>query len=482
MSGDATGGIPPAGCPHTGAVLLGGGAMAEDPHALYAGLRAEHGPVAPVELEPGVEAWLLLGYQELLTVARDEERFSKDSRRWRALVEGRVAPDSRLLPMMGWRPTVLYADGDAHIRLRGAVADTLNRVDQQALRLLVQRVAAELIDEWCETGRADLLADYARRLPLRVFTRLLGVPDSDGPRLIDAITHFVDSSDESHRAGKQFEALLTELLAHKKADPGEDLASWLLHHPARLTDAEVLHHLVVILVAGNETTINWTANTLRLVLTDDRFRTSLSRGRFTVSDALEEVLWRDPPTQNFPGRWAVRDTLLGGRRIRAGDALIFGLAAANADPAVRPADPSRTIGNRSHLAWGAGRHSCPAQSPARGIVHSAVETVLRLLPDIRLAVDADALTWRPSPWSRALTALPAVFTPTAQGPDDPRTDPRLVTLRRTQPEGTSSWTPNPAALSASAPSAGTSTRTTPGSGTPPRRLGWNSLARFRRGR
>ena len=482
MSGENPGVIPPAGCPHADAVLLGGAAVADDPHGLYARLRAEHGPVAPIELEPGVEAWLLLGYQELLTVARDEERFHKDSRRWRALVEGRVAPDSRLLPMMGWRPTVLYADGDAHIRLRGAVADTLNRIDQQGLRLLVQRNSAELIDEWCESGRVDLMADYARHLPLRVFTRLLGVPDSDGPRLIDAITHFVDSSDESHRAGKEFEAVLAALLARKKAEPGEDLASWLLQHPARLTDAEVLHHLVIILVAGNETTINWTANTLRLVLTDDRFRTSLTGGRFTVSDALEEVLWRDPPTQNFPGRWAIRDTLLGGRRIRAGDALIFGLAAANADPAVRPADASRTIGNRSHVAWGAGRHSCPAQSPARIIAHSAVETVLRLLPDIRLATDADALTWRPSPWSRALTALPASFTPTAPGPEtDPRTDPRLVAPRRTQPEGTS-WTPTPAAPSASAPSAGTSTRTTPHSGTRQQRPRWNSLARFLPGR
>lgn len=482
MRRDDFGVIAPAGCPRTGALLLNGAAVADDPHGLYARLRAEHGPVAPIELEPGVEAWLLLGYQELLTVARDEERFSKDSRRWRALTEGRVASDSALLPMMGWRPTLLYADGEEHIRLRGAVADTLDRIDQQGLRLLVQRDSAELIDEWCESGRADLLSDYARHLPLRVFTRLLGVPDSAGPRLIDAITHFVDSSDESVRAGREFEAILADLLARKKARPGEDLASWLLGHPARLTDAEVLHHLVVILVAGNETTINWTANTLRLVLTDDRFRTSLSGGRFTISDALEEVLWRDPPTQNFPGRWATRDTLLGGRRIRAGDALVFGLAAANADPAVRPSDTSRTIGNRSHLAWGAGRHSCPAQAPARIIAHSAVETVLRLLPDIRLAADASTLTWRPSPWSRALTALPAVFTPTVPGPEaDPRSGPRLVAPRRNHPEGTT-WTPNPAAHSASAPSAGTSTRTTPHSGTPPQRPWWSSLARFLPGR
>lgn len=482
MNGDPLTGISSAGCPASRSILLNGAAVADDPHGLYARLRAEHGPVAPVELEPGVEAWLILGYQELLTVARDEERFSKDSRRWRALTEGRVPPNSALLPMMGWRPTLLYADGDTHVRLRGAVSEALDRIDQQGLRTLVQRNATELIEQWCETGRADLVSEYARHLPPRVFTRLLGVPDSTGPRLIDAIALFVASGKDSVRAGKEFEAVLTDLVRRKKTEPGEDLASWLLSHPAGLTDAEVLHHLVVILVAGNETTLNWTANTLRLILTDDRFRNSMHGGSFTVSDALEEVLWRDPPTQNFPGRWATRDTLLAGRRIRAGDALIFGLAAANADPAVRPADTARTLGNRSHLAWGAGRHSCPAQSPARIIAHSAVETVLRLLPDIALDADPAELTWRPSPWSRALTALPVHFTPTEPGPERPARDtPRLVTPRRSHREG-APWTATPARPSASARSAATSTRTTPGSATPPPRRWWSFLTGFWPGR
>ncbi|WP_233289076.1 cytochrome P450 [Kitasatospora sp. MBT63] len=466
---------PPPGCPaHRAggppapAAQLYGAAVADDPHGLYARLREQHGPVAPIELEPGVEAWLVLGYAELLELTRNEKLFSKDSRRWRVPAEGRLKPDSRLLPMTAWRPTLLNLDGGEHQRLRGAVAQTLGRIDHRQLRETTETAANSLIDSWGPDGTADLIAQYARRLPLLVFTQLLGLPAEMGPHLIELISHFVDSSEKSVRANAEFQAILTDLVRRSRAEPGADLTSWLLAHQAGLSDEEALHHLVVILVAGNETTINWTGNTLRLLLTDRRFRSTLAGGRLTVADALEEVLWRDPPTQNFPGRWATGDTVLGGQYISAGDMLVLGLAGANADPAVHAASDG-IAGNRAHLAWGAGRHVCPAQHPARLIVETALETLLHRLPDLQLAVPANELAWRQSPWSRALVSLPVLYSaftpPRAPAPERPP------------------WTPPTLSPpSDSTPSDGTSTERTAGSGRLALRSWWNSLAGWWSGR
>ena len=107
---------------------------------------------------------------------------------------------------------------------------------------------------------------------------------------------------------------------------------------------------------------------------------------------------------NQPTRWALPDTVVGGQRIATGDALILGLAAANHDPWVG-ADDRADTGNRAHLAFGIGLHACPAERVSRLITRTAVETVLHRLPDIRLAVPADEIPLRPSPWTRGPAEL-----------------------------------------------------------------------------
>lgn len=157
----------------------------------------------------------------------------------------------------------------------------------------------------------------------------------------------------------------------------------------------------------------WIAQTLRLMLTDPRFAGRVRGGRLGVDDALDEVLWRDPPQANLPARFALRDVELAGQPVAEGDALILGLAAANADPRVHSDDLWNEIGNRSHLSWSAGPHACPAHVPARIIAKSAVESALHLLPDIRLAIPADEIVLIPSPWNRCPASLPVTFTPTS---------------------------------------------------------------------
>ena len=91
-------------------------AMSPNPAEDYAQLRAQYGQVARVALEPGVKAWLVLGYTENLAVLRDERLFSRDGRYWRLVQDGTVRPDSPLGPMMFYRPNVVGADGIEHRR------------------------------------------------------------------------------------------------------------------------------------------------------------------------------------------------------------------------------------------------------------------------------------------------------------------------------------------------------------------------------
>ncbi|SDM03743.1 cytochrome P450 [Streptomyces wuyuanensis] len=396
--------------------------------ALYEELRRNHGPVAPVAVAPGIEAWLVLGHRELLRLARDEQDFSHDPRRWSLLREGRVPPDSPILPFVGWRPALLFADGQQHRRMRAAVSDALAGINGHELRRGVRSAAEELIASFAERRKADLVLQYARSLPLQVITGLLGLDERTGGRLVHAISGLVATTVDSGRASRRINAILLALIEEKRSRPGDDITSALLHHPARLTDEEVLHNLVVMFVAGHQTTVNWIATTLRVLLCDPAFRSSLTGGHLTVDDALDLVLWRFPPTQNFPARYATRDLRFGGQSIRAGDMLILGLAAANADPAVLPPGGPVT-GNRSHLAFGAGPHTCPAQDPARLITRTAVDTVRHRLPDLELAVEESELTWVSSPWSKGLAALPVRFT----DPQLPRAPEPGAPARTTRP-------------------------------------------------
>ncbi|MFK4145176.1 cytochrome P450 [Streptomyces sp. NPDC004065] len=387
---------------------LYGAGFAADPAAAYRRLR-EHGPIAPVELAPGVRASLVVGYEAALHVLRGTGTFSKDPRRWRELAAGAVPADSPVVPMMMYRPNALWTDGAEHRRLRGAITDSLARVSPATLRGYVETCADTLIDRVAPAGRADLLGDYARVLPLLVFNRLFGCPADYGDRLVEGMSGIFDGVD-AEKANGLLATTLLDLVALKRERPGHDVTSWLMAHPAELTDEEMVHTLVLLMGAGTEPQQNLIANALRLLLADDRFGGSLSRGSLPVEDALDEVLWTDPPMANYAVHYPVHDVVYEGVSLREGCPVVVSLAAANTDPALAA---DRRTGNRAHLAWSAGPHNCPAQGPARLIAATAVEKLLDRLPETELAVPAEELAWRPGPFHRALVALPVEFPPAA---------------------------------------------------------------------
>nr|WP_202549029.1 cytochrome P450 [Streptomyces sp. SID8352] len=386
----------------------------QTPSELYRDLRARHGTVAPVLLDGGIPAWLVLGYTEVSYVTGHDELFARDSRRWNQWDS--IPADWPLLPYVGHQPSVLFAEGEEHRRRAGVITRALAVVDQFELARDCRHLADRLIAAFAGSGQAELMGDYAHALPMRAAVRICGMPHggADTRQLVDDLRISLDAADGDDpvaaytRVGERIHRLVRE----KRERPGPDVTSRMLTHPAGLTDEEIVQDLISVIAAAQQPTANWIGNTLRLLLTDERFALNVSGGRLSVGEALNEVLWLDTPTQNFIGRWAVHDTQLGGRQIRAGDCLVLGLAAANTDPQIWP-EAHVGAENSSHLSFSNGEHRCPYPAPllADVIARTAVETLLERLPDLVLAVEPGELTWRPSIWMRGLAALPARFTP-----------------------------------------------------------------------
>jgi len=361
----------PARCPMHGADF------AADPQGIYDKLRA-HGPAAPVELAPGVDATLVVQHEMALRVLQNTTLFARDSRRWAALNEGRISLDSPVLPMMAYRPNVLFTDGAVHLRLRKAVTESLAKLNISRIRRDVEPIADYLIDQFSERGRADLLNDYAKLIPLLLFNKMFGCPADIGDRLNTGMSAMFDGQDDAIKGIEIVATCLQELITLKRREPGDDVTSWLIQHSAGLNDEELRDQLIVLMGAGLEPQRNLIASSLLLLLSDN----PSERGSgMLVEEAIDHVLWNNPPIANYATHYPMQDVDLGGVPVDANTPIVISFAAANSDPALV-------------------------------ITLTAIEKVLNALPDLTLAVPQDSLMWRPGPFHRALATLPVRFSPT----------------------------------------------------------------------
>jgi cytochrome P450 len=377
--------------------------FANDPHRAYAAMRDRHGALVPIELAPGVPATLVIGYAAALRILNDPERFPADPRNW----QNSIPADSPVRPMMEWNPTVLRSSGELHQRYRRAHVYALDGIDLYKLRQDVERIAIPLINLFCESGKADLVTQYAFPLVFEVLNRMVGCTPELGQRVADGVAALFEGIDAEWGMKHLAEALL-ELIVEKRACPGDDVASRLVHHSARLDDEEALFNLSTIYGAGVEPQQNLIVNTLLLMMTDERFGGSMLGGSLATRDALDEVLFNDPPLANFCTTYPRQPVLVEDTWLPADQPVLISLAACNNDPAIRGGE---FAGNRSHLAWSIGPHACPARSPAYVVVEAAIDLLLDALPELELAVPVEELVWRPGPFHRALAALPVVFPP-----------------------------------------------------------------------
>ncbi|MFI7292460.1 cytochrome P450 [Streptomyces sp. NPDC050121] len=448
---------PPPGCPaHNrgpGGLARLYGAGAEDLNELFERLRDEHGPVAPVLIHDDLPMWMVLGHAENLHMVRSPSQFSKDSRIWLPLVQGKVRPDHPLMPHIAWQPMAAHAEGDEHKRLRGAVTAAMATIDDRSVRRYINRSSQRLVNRFCEEGRAELVGQFVEHLPMAVMCHVLGMPDEYNDRMVQCARDALKGSETAIASHEYVMGALTRLTARRRARPEEDFASHLISDPANLTDEEVREHLRLVLFAAYEATVNLLSNVLRMVLTDPRFLARLNGGQMTVAEAVEQSLWDEPPFSTIFAYFAKQDTELGGQRIRRGDGLFFAPAPGNVDPRVRPDLSANMQGNRSHLAFGSGPHECPGQDIGRAIADVGVDALLMRLPDLQLDCDEDELRWTMSIASRHLVELPVRFGPKDQQdvkrkPSHAPSHAPIPPQRMTRPVSTE---PQPAPAQAAAP-------------------------------
>ncbi|MGP3939106.1 MULTISPECIES: cytochrome P450 [Streptomyces] len=405
---------PPPGCPAHAARLYGPD-FRRRPAETYQRIRHESGQVAPVLLEGDIDAWFVLGYRETRQVLSDVETFGRDPRRWNGWDS--VPPDWPLLPWVAYSPMMTFTEGEEHRQRATAVGEALATIDPFVLRGHCERFADQLIDKFAASGKADLVYDYIYSVPTLATAELFGLSDEEAglEALAGGLTVSFLSNEEAIAGQQHVAAYVAELVKAKRDAPGPDLTSQFILNTPDLTEEQQTADLMVLMAAALPLTSYWIGNTLRLMLTDERFAMTLSGNRRSIGEAMNEVLWADSPLQNLIGRYATRDTALGGRRIRTGDLVVLGLAAANADPLLWPDTPVGHGGNHAHVSFSGGDYGCPAGGPetARIIAETAIEVLLDRVPDLTLAVAPEELRWVDSFWYRCLESLPVTFSPTA---------------------------------------------------------------------
>ncbi|WP_227983781.1 cytochrome P450 [Nocardia spumae] len=384
-------------------ILLDTAEFAADPHGTYREMRRRYGSLVPIELSPGVPATLVIGYHTALRILNDPEHFPADPRSW----QDSVPEDCPVRPMMQWYPNALRNSGNTHLRYRQAYTAAVDGIDLHALHTTVEKIAVPLINGFCESGSADLVSQYAFPLVFEALNRMVGCSAELGQRVATGMAALFDTVNAAWGMEHLSQALM-ELIHLRRAEPGDDVTSRLAHHPANLSDEEMLYNLISFYGAGIEPQQNLIANTLLLMISDDRFGGGMLGGSLSTRDALDEVLFKDPPMANFSISYPRQPILIDNAWLPAHQPVVISLAACNNDPVIAGGD--RT-GNRSHLAWSAGPHACPARSVAYLVVQDAIDQLLDALPELRLAVEPSELSWRPGPFHRAMAALPVVFPP-----------------------------------------------------------------------
>ncbi|WP_181449323.1 cytochrome P450 [Nonomuraea aridisoli] len=402
---------------------LYGAEYARDPQAIYAELRRRHGAVAPVEIAPGIEAHLVIGYRAAVDVLTNVGGvWSKNPSAWQSRLPD--TPEAAgVIAMLGHRPNALFSDGAEHARYRKAISDCFQQVQPHKLRQMVIEVSDSLISRFAAKGEADLVSDFARLIPARIFNLLFGRPDSDSAGLTQALSDMMEADGETGARGSDaFSRYIGELIQAKYAERGDDLTSWFIDHPAALQPDELAQTIVLVVAASYEPTANLIANTVSRMVSDDRYYSSLTNGALSTYDALMEALRAEPAMSNY-GPYFVRQPVhFHGTWIQPAELVLVSYSAANTEPAMVP-DELRSDGG-AYLGFGAGPHRCPASDPAVLIAMTAIERLTSHLCDLELTVPREELLWRPGPFHRALAHLPVRFTPIR--PDQPGDTPWAV--------------------------------------------------------
>lgn len=377
-----------------------------DIQAEMARLRAR-GPATLVELPGGVVAWAITG-PDLLRRLLTDSRVSKDAHQhWPDFVNGDIPAD---WPLYLWVSVhnMFTAYGADHTRLRRLVAPAFTARRTRAMRSRIEAITQDLLDDLAATPRGqtvDLRDRYAYPLPIGVICELMGVPDDARPalrRTVDGVFNTSLTPEQAEANNRELYGIMIDLVAGKRAHPGEDLTSFLIaagdEDGSTLTDAEIVDTCLLVISAGHETTVNLLDQAVLAMLTRPEQLAHLRAGRATWTDVVEETLRAESPVAHVPLRYAVEDIDLGeaggGVVIRQGEAILASYGAAGRDPAVHPQDTDgfdATRARKDHLAFGYGAHLCLGAPLARLEAEIALPMLFDRFPDLALAVPVEDL-------------------------------------------------------------------------------------------
>jgi cytochrome P450 len=381
-----------------------------DPYPLYAELRR----TSPVAFNERLNGWLVVRYADVKAVLRDTEVFSSRIRAARSADN----PQARELAPHHIAQVMSTSDRPRHTALRALAAADFKRTEVERLRPRVERMYDALADRALAKPEIDLIGEIASPLPKQLIVSMLGLAPIELEALqrwtddaVSPITSFTSAPDAA-RIERSYHEFLGYARDSVDAHPGGGLLDALIagRESGVIDDDELISHLLLLLIAGNETSTALLGSVTLTLLAHPEALAELLADASLLPTAMEELLRWDGTVNHYSVRIALEDTTLAGAEIRAGDRVLPCFAAANRDESVF-ADADRFDLRRSpnpHLAFGSHVHACLGTSLAKLELEVFLERVLPRLRDMRLAVPAEQLSFRPSFRVRSLERLPLV--------------------------------------------------------------------------
>lgn len=379
-----------------------------NPYPLFHALREE----APVQWDPYLHAWVVTGYDSVVTVLH---HFSADRTASPAMLDelglSQLAPIAAVMTRQ-----MLFMDAPMHTRLRSLASQAFSVARVERLSGQIQTTIDDLLVAMAGKRHIDLITDFAEPLPAIVTAVLLGVDVEDHLQLktwsaafAEVLGNFQHNPERSLRVLRSLEDL-TEYFRraiHEHGDrPGlvHDLLTARVGGE-QLSEEEVIANVIVTMVGGQETTTNLIGNGMLTLLRHPNAMAQLRAEPELIPSAVEEMLRFEPPSQHT-ARLAPADCTLGGESIHKGQAVIAVMAAGNRDPR-RFADPDRFDIRRQdnrHLSFGWGAHFCFGATLARLEAKLAFRAILTRYSEI--ALTNEPLQWRENLGLRGLVSLP----------------------------------------------------------------------------
>jgi cytochrome P450 len=392
-------------------------AFRDDPHPFYHRLRRED----PVHFSPTVGVWVITRYADVMSVLRDP-RVSASVLHWTGYEKFFFRRGSQGVSPMAETYTkwMLQMDPPDHTRVRGLFTKAFTSRAVERMRGQIQQITDEMIDAFLPHGQCELMEDLAYPLPIRVIATMLGLPVEDHARIkemsegvLPSLTPALSAraAAEVNRNVVEFREYVRKHAAIRRTEPRDDLLSAMVaatENGQRLSEDELLATCILLVFAGHATTVQLTASAILQLLANPDQLQLLRSDPSLLDGTIEEALRWSSPTQ-IVYRTTLQDLNVGGKTIPQGNLLFVSLAAANRDPEQFP-DPDRfdirRANNSRHLAFGNHIHYCAGAPLARLEGQIAVETLLRRLPNLKLAGRVER---EPSLVLRGIKSLPLAF-------------------------------------------------------------------------